>query len=66
VLTIKGEKQEEREERKKGYHMRERSFGPFELTFQVAEGIDVDRITVSFKKGCAYSNSAEDCGGTQG
>ena len=31
VLTIKGEKQEEREEKKKGYHMRERSLGSFEL-----------------------------------
>ena len=51
VLTIKGQKQEEREERKKGYHMRERSFGSFERTFQVPEGIDADRIKVSFKKG---------------
>jgi HSP20 family protein len=30
VLTIKGEKQEEREEKKKGFHMQERSFGSFE------------------------------------
>jgi HSP20 family protein len=51
VLTIKGEKQEEREERKKGYHMRECSFGSFERTFQVPEGIDADRIKVSFRKG---------------
>jgi hypothetical protein len=29
VLTIKGEKQEEREEKKKGYHMRERSSGSY-------------------------------------
>jgi HSP20 family protein len=35
VLTIKGEKQEEREEKKKGYHMQERSLGSFERTFQV-------------------------------
>jgi HSP20 family molecular chaperone IbpA len=46
VLTIKGEKQEEREERKKGYHMRERSFGSFERTFQVPEGIDADKAPV--------------------
>jgi HSP20 family protein len=51
VLTIKGERQEEREERKKGYHMRERSFGSFERAFQVPEGIDADSIKVSFKKG---------------
>jgi HSP20 family protein len=51
VLTIKGEKQEEREEKKKGYHMRERSFGSFERTFQVPEGVDADKIKTSFKKG---------------
>ena len=51
VLTIKGEKQEEREEKKKGYSMRERSFGSFERTFQVPEGIDTDKIKASFKKG---------------
>jgi HSP20 family protein len=43
VLTIKGEKQEEREEKKKGYHMRERSLGSFERTFQVPEDIDADK-----------------------
>ena len=51
VLTIKGEKQEEREEKKKGYYMRERSSGSFERTFQVPEGIDTDKIKASFKKG---------------
>ena len=51
VLTIKGEKQEEREEKKKGYSMRESSFGSFERTFQVSEGIDTDKIKASFKKG---------------
>jgi HSP20 family protein len=50
VLTIKGEKQEEREEKKKGYHMRERSLGSFERTFQVSEGIDADKIKANFKK----------------
>jgi HSP20 family protein len=51
VLTIKGEKQEEREEKKKGYHMRERSFGSFERTFQVPEGTETDKIKASFRKG---------------
>jgi HSP20 family protein len=50
VLTIKGEKQEEREEKKKGYHMQECSFGSFERTFQVPEGIDTDKIKANFKK----------------
>jgi HSP20 family protein len=51
VLTIKGEKQEEREEKKKGYHMRERSLGSFERTFQVPESVDAEKIKTSFKKG---------------
>jgi HSP20 family protein len=51
VLTIKGEKQEEREEKKKGYHMRERSLGSFERTFQVPDAINTDKIKTSFKKG---------------
>jgi HSP20 family protein len=51
VLTIKGEKQEEREEKKKGYHMHESSFGSFERTFQVPGDVDTDKIKASFKKG---------------
>ena len=51
VLTIKGEKQEEREEKRKGYHMRERSLGSFERTFQVPEGIDAEKVKANFKKG---------------
>jgi HSP20 family protein len=35
VLSIKGEKQEEREEKKKDYYLSERSFGSFQRTLQV-------------------------------
>jgi HSP20 family protein len=51
VLTIKGEKQEEREEKKKDYYLSERSFGSFQRSFQVPEGVDADKIEASFKKG---------------
>jgi HSP20 family protein len=51
VLKINGEKQEEREEKKKGYHMQERSFGSFERTVRVPEDVDGDKIKTSFKKG---------------
>ena len=50
-LTIKGEKQEEKEEKKKDYHLRERHFGSFERCFAVPDGVDVDKIEASFKKG---------------
>ena len=50
-LIIKGEKQEEKEEKKKDYYMRERSFGSFERRFELPEGVDADKIEASFKKG---------------
>jgi len=51
ILTIKGEKQDEKEEKKKDYYVRERNFGSFERSFQVPEGVDADKIDASFKKG---------------
>ena len=51
TLTIKGEKQEEKEEKKKDYYLRERSFGSFERSFAIPEGVDADKIDASFKKG---------------
>ena len=50
-LIIKGEKQEEKEEKKKDYYMRERYFGSFEGRFEMPEGVDTDKIEASFKKG---------------
>ena len=50
-LTIEGEKQEEKEEKKKDYYLHERLFGSFERSFQVPEGVDADKIEASFKKG---------------
>jgi HSP20 family protein len=50
-LIIKGEKQEEKEETKKDYYMRERNFGSFERRFEMPEGVDADKIEASFKKG---------------
>ncbi|MGZ5927173.1 MAG: Hsp20/alpha crystallin family protein [Rhizomicrobium sp.] len=50
-LTIRGEKQEEKEEKQKGYHLQERSYGSFERYFAVPEGVDTDKIEASFKKG---------------
>lgn len=51
TLTIKGEKREEKEEKKKDYFLQERHFGSFERSFTVPEGVDADKIEASFKKG---------------
>lgn len=50
-LTIKGEKQEEKEEKKKDYYLHERSFGTFERSFGIPESVDADKIEANFKKG---------------
>jgi HSP20 family protein len=50
-LTIKGEKQEEKEEKRKGYHLQERRFGSFERYVAIPEGVDSDKIEANFKKG---------------
>src|SRR5690349_17732774 len=39
-LTIKGEKKEEKEEKKKDFYLQERHYGSFERTFGVPEGVD--------------------------
>jgi HSP20 family protein len=51
ILTIKGERHDEKEEKKKDYYVRERSLGSFERSFQVPDGVDSDKIDASFKKG---------------
>jgi HSP20 family protein len=51
MLTIKGEKREEREEKKKDYYLSERRFGSFERSFRLPEGVESDKVEASFKKG---------------
>ena len=51
VLSIKGEKQEEKEEKDKNYYRRERNFGSFERSFQVPDDVEADKIEASFKNG---------------
>ena len=51
ILTIKGEKKEEKEEKRKGYYRSERSFGTFQRSFELPESVDQDKITASFRKG---------------
>jgi HSP20 family protein len=51
LLTIKGEKREEKEEKKKDFYLSERRFGSFQRSFQVPEGVDADKIVASFKDG---------------
>lgn len=51
MLTIKGEKTEETEEKDKEYYVSERRFGSFQRALTVPEGVDTDKIEASFAKG---------------
>jgi HSP20 family protein len=51
VLTIRGEKKQEKEEKRKNYHRVERSFGAFERSFRVPSRVLVDKIEAKFKDG---------------
>jgi HSP20 family protein len=51
VLSIRGEKQEKKEEKEKDYYRRERSFGSFERSFQLPDNIEDDKIEANFKNG---------------
>lgn len=50
-LIIRGEKKQDKEEKKKGYHLSERHYGSFERTFNLPKGVDADKIEASFSKG---------------
>jgi HSP20 family protein len=51
MLTIKGEKNEEKEEKTKGRYVSERRYGSFLRTLQVPGGVDVDKIEAGYKSG---------------
>ncbi len=51
VLTIKGEKQEEKEEKKKDYYLSERRYGSFARYFDLPEGVEANKIEAAFKNG---------------
>jgi HSP20 family protein len=50
-ITIKGEKKEETEERRKDYYVSERRYGSFERYFELPDGIETDKIEATFKNG---------------
>lgn len=50
-LTLKGEKKEEKEEKGKSFYHVERSYGTFQRTVPLPEGIDLKKIDAEFKNG---------------
>jgi HSP20 family protein len=50
-LTIKGEKKQEKEEKKKDFHLVERTYGSFARSIALPFEVDPDQIKASFAKG---------------
>ena len=44
MLVLKGEKRAEKEEKDKNYYLSERSYGAFQRSFPLPEGVDSDKV----------------------
>jgi len=51
VLTVKGEKEEGKDDKKEDFHLRERRFSSFERSIRLPETVDADKIEATFKNG---------------
>ena len=51
VLTIKGEKKQEKEEREEDYHLVERSYGTFTRSVRLPAEVESNKIKASYKNG---------------
>ncbi len=51
LLTLKGEKRFDKEEKDENRYMSERAYGSFRRTFVLPEGVDRDKITADLAKG---------------
>jgi HSP20 family protein len=51
VLTLKGEKKEEKEVKEKNYHRIERSYGSFQRSISLPTGVDAGKAKATYKDG---------------
>jgi HSP20 family protein len=51
VLTIKGEKKQEKEEKEADYHLVERSYGAFTRSVRLPKEVQGEKISASYKDG---------------
>jgi HSP20 family protein len=59
VLTIKGEKKHEKEEKGENYYLAERSFGSFQRSIRLPDTIDDAKIEAKFDKGVLKVTAAK-------
>jgi HSP20 family protein len=59
VLTIKGEKKHEKEEKGENYYLSERSFGSFERAIRLPDTVDDAKVEAKFDKGVLKVTAAK-------
>lgn len=51
VVSVAGERTDEREDRRKGYYLSERTYGSFQRSFRVPDGVKAEDIKARFDNG---------------
>ena len=51
ILTVKGEKKREKEDKGENYHRVERSYGSFQRSFHIPEKVKTEKVDATFKDG---------------
>jgi HSP20 family protein len=51
LLTLRGDRRMEKEEKGKKYHRVERAYGSFVRTFSLPDDVDAAKVTAEFKEG---------------
>jgi HSP20 family protein len=59
VLTIKGEKKQNKEEKSDNYYMAERSYGAFARALQLPDSVDEAKVEAKFDKGVLRITAAK-------
>ena len=59
ILTIKGEKKQDKEEKTDNYYLAERSYGAFERALRLPESVDEAKIEAKFDRGVLRITAAK-------
>ena len=51
MLSVKGEKKQETEEKGETYHRIERSYGSFHRSFRIPDAVEADKVDATYKDG---------------
>ena len=51
ILTVKGEKKQEKEDNGENYHRIERTYGSFQRSFHLPEKVQTDKVDAAYKDG---------------